>query len=75
MRLYGKLLLIVLSFAFLQAGLRDRGEDWWFAARCHIAKVTGDDAMQECLIEEGRRELCRNLERSLDSPQVVVAGQ
>jgi len=53
MRLYLKLFVIVAAAAGAQWALKANvAPDVWFAARCHFAYVTGDDAMRERLVRE-----------------------
>jgi hypothetical protein len=56
MRLYLKLVILVLSAALLQRYVLDNGvgRDGWFVARCAVAGWTGDQEMRAALVEEGR---------------------
>ena len=65
MRLYFKLMVIVLIAATIQSrapGGTDRSE-LWFALRCQIAHLTNDTAMTERLIEEEYQILRRQHEQ------------
>ena len=54
MRLYGKLLAIVLAAAGVQWSIQNRqhARDVWFVVRCQIAHMTNDAALEERLVAE-----------------------
>ena len=54
MRLYGKLLAIVIATAGVQCSIQNRqhARDAWFTVRCQIAHVTNDAALEERLVAE-----------------------
>ena len=57
MRLYGKLIAMMLLFAGAQRSIADHGPDWVFAARCQLAIRSSDTATQEKLIDEACHQL------------------
>jgi hypothetical protein len=71
MRLYAKLVSMILVFAAIQhfAPPHAWGGDAWFALRCHAAEMMGDEALAADLVDEyynnNRRinpELAREME-------------
>jgi len=54
MRLYSKLLLMVVIFASIQhfAPPSAWGGEAWFAMRCHAAHLLGDHVLAEELVDE-----------------------
>ena len=55
MRLYAKLIAVVLLAAAAQWGMHSGGEatyECWYAARCLIAHRTGSERMQDELMRE-----------------------
>jgi hypothetical protein len=54
MRLYCKLILMILAFATMQhfAPPSAWGGEAWFAIRCHAAHVMGDEALAAQLVDE-----------------------
>ena len=58
MRLYLKLLLMILAFGAIQhfAPPSAWGGDAWFAFRCQAAMMLGDQALSEQLVDEYYRE-------------------
>ena len=54
MRLYSKLLVMILAFGAIQhfAPPSAWGGDAWFALRCHMAQVLGDDRLARDLVDE-----------------------
>src|SRR5688572_14511755 len=54
MRLYTKLLLMIVVFAGIQhfAPPSAWGGEAWFALRCHAANLLGDSALAEQLVDE-----------------------
>ena len=68
MRLYLKFAAVFGLTIAVQWSMKhpQRGQEMWFAARCHFAFVTDDEDMKERLIEEARD--------SLDAPACIVAA-
>ena len=54
MRLYAKLVTMILVFAGIQhfAPPAAWGRDAWFALRCHAADMLGDEALSANLVDE-----------------------
>ena len=54
MRLYAKLLLMILMFAGIQHYVPPSawGGEAWFAMRCHAANLLGDEALSARLVDE-----------------------
>jgi len=54
MRLYSKLLLMILAFAGIQhfAPPSAWGGEAWFTIRCHAAAMLGDEKLAEQLVDE-----------------------
>lgn len=79
MRLYSKLILMILTFAGIQyyAPPSAWGGEAWFALRCHAAHVLGDAALAEHLVDEHYREIHppeEQIEQNIELELVLAAG-
>jgi hypothetical protein len=59
MRLYSKLILMIVLSVALQyyAPPSAWAGEAWFALRCHVAALTGDDALGAQMVDEYYREI------------------
>ena len=58
----GLLCVAVAAQCLINGVGRQSLRDTWFAVRCQIADVSGDDTLTARLVEEGRRELVAHLD-------------
>ena len=73
MRLYGKLLAMILAFALLQHYVAGEARSFWFAARCGAARLCGSAAMEDQLVDEARSAMLRDIAEQ-SRPATVVAA-
>jgi len=62
MRLYLKLIVMILSFALLQRYAMREANELWFVVRCQYVALVGDEAAQARLVEDTREVVLRELE-------------
>ena len=79
MRLYGKLLVMILLAGALQhyAPPSAWGGDAWFALRCHMATVMGDEALAAQMVEEHYQAVhcpAREMQLNLEIELTLAAG-
>ena len=80
MRLYSKLLLMILVFGSIQhfAPPSAWGAEAWFAIRCHAANLLGDEKLAAQLVDEyylANHSIERDMQLKIDIEcQLAVAG-
>jgi hypothetical protein len=74
MRLYGKLLVMILAFALLQHYVAGEARSFWFAARCEAARLCGSTAMEDQLVAEARHAMLHDIAEQTGATAVVAAA-